>query len=155
MSLASQTNAVPLPPVPEVFGVRLPPANECLTSVDFDLVPNKPPPGVKIYDEEIEEIEESEDDDEDMEPAAIPSSSGQTAATHDPVHQPPGALQTASDVDMLNPDAGLGDDGSEVEEDGLFAGGDEEEESGNEQMDVTVAEPAVNGVKRKLDEDYD
>ena len=64
MSLAAQTNAVPLPSVPEVFGVRLPPASECLTSVDFDLVPNKPPPGVKLYDEEIEEIEESDEDDE-------------------------------------------------------------------------------------------
>ncbi|KZW04036.1 transcription factor TAFII-31, partial [Exidia glandulosa HHB12029] len=38
-SLAAQTNAIPLPPVPEVFGVRLPPAKECLTAVDFDLVP--------------------------------------------------------------------------------------------------------------------
>ena len=35
--------------------------------MDFDLVPNKPPPGVKIFDEEIEEIEESDDEDEDME----------------------------------------------------------------------------------------
>ncbi|KAK7695569.1 hypothetical protein QCA50_000205 [Cerrena zonata] len=66
---------------------------------------------------------------------------------------PTGALQTPSDIDMLNP--GAGDDGSELEEDGLFAGGDEEEESGNEQMDVVAPEPAVNGVKRKLDEDYD
>ncbi|KAH9938494.1 uncharacterized protein B0H18DRAFT_967431, partial [Fomitopsis serialis] len=60
---------------PEVFGVRLPPANDCLTSVDFDLVPNKPPPGVKLYDEEVEEVEESEEEDEDMEPAAIPATS--------------------------------------------------------------------------------
>ena len=35
------------------------------------------------------------------------------------------------------------------------AGGDEEEESGNEHMDIVPPEPAVNGVKRKLDEDYD
>ena len=152
MSLASQTNAVPLPSVPEVFGVRLPPANECLTSVDFDLVPNKPPPGVKIFDEEIEEIEESDDEDEDMEPAAIPSSSSQPA-NHEIPPPPIGPPQTSSDIDMLNP-GGL-DDGSEVEEDGLFAGGDEEEESGNEHMDIVPPEPAVNGVKRKLDEDYD
>ena len=54
LSLATQTNSVPLPSVPEVYGVRLPPASECLTAVDFDLVPNKPPPGVKLFDEEIE-----------------------------------------------------------------------------------------------------
>ncbi|KIM90990.1 hypothetical protein PILCRDRAFT_46601, partial [Piloderma croceum F 1598] len=41
LSLASQTNSVPLPSVAEVFGVRLPPASETLTSVDFDLIPNK------------------------------------------------------------------------------------------------------------------
>ena len=64
MSLATQTNTVPLPSVPEVYGVRLPPASECLTAVDFDLVPNKPPPGVKLFDEEVEEIEESESDEE-------------------------------------------------------------------------------------------
>ncbi|KAI0722993.1 transcription initiation factor TAFII31, partial [Earliella scabrosa] len=38
LSLATQTNSVPLPSVPEVYGVRLPPASECLTAVDFDLV---------------------------------------------------------------------------------------------------------------------
>lgn len=75
MTLATQTNSQPLPSVPETFGLRLPPASDCLTSVDFDLIPNRPPPAIKQYDEEIEEIEESgsEDDDEDMEPAQIPS----------------------------------------------------------------------------------
>ena len=51
--------------MPEVFGVRLPPASELLTSVDFDLIPNKPPPGTKLYDEEVEEIEESESEEDD------------------------------------------------------------------------------------------
>ncbi|KAI9454620.1 hypothetical protein F5148DRAFT_1288590 [Russula earlei] len=32
----------PSPAVPEVFGLRLPSANECLTAIDFDLVPNRP-----------------------------------------------------------------------------------------------------------------
>ncbi|KAJ4473490.1 TFIID-domain-containing protein [Lentinula lateritia] len=74
-SLATQTNAIPLPSVPEVFGVRLPQSSDCLTSLDFDLIPNKAPPGVKIYDEEIEEIEESEseEEEEEMEPATIPN----------------------------------------------------------------------------------
>ncbi|KAI0771973.1 transcription initiation factor IID, 31kD subunit-domain-containing protein [Trametes elegans] len=161
MSLATQTNAVPLPAVPEVFGVRLPPASECLTAVDFDLVPNVPPPGVKQYDEEIEEVEESEEEDEeDMEPAPLPS-----AAHPAPVAPvaPIAALQTPSDVDMLTPGGVPVDEGSEGEEDdGLFAGADEEEESGDDAMeDVTASGPAetatTNGVKRKLveEEDYD
>ncbi|KAI0650142.1 transcription initiation factor IID, 31kD subunit-domain-containing protein [Trametes meyenii] len=167
MSLATQTNSVPLPSVPEVFGVRLPPASECLTSVDFDLVPNKPPPGVKQYDEEVEEVEESdEEDEEDMEPTALPPTT-QRNAIHavPPAHIAPiAAVHTPSDVDMLTPGAVPADEASEGEEDdGLFAGGDEEEESGDDAMeDVTASGPGTdaattNGVKRKLveEEDYD
>ena len=160
LSLAAQTNSVPLPPVPEVFGVRLPPASECLTSVDFDLVPNKPPPGVKLYDEEFEEVEESEDEDEDMEaiptPAALqppgyPSEAHAGESSVPPVHTP-------QDVEMLPPSAGAAEEGSEEEAGDLFSGGEEEEESGDDAMDVSVpAAEATNGVKRKLveEEDYD
>ncbi|KAH9850051.1 transcription initiation factor IID, 31kD subunit-domain-containing protein [Lenzites betulinus] len=170
MSLATQTNAMPLPSVPEVFGVRLPPPAECLTAVDFDLVPNKPPTGVKQYDEEIEEVEESEEEDEeDMEPAPLPHTTApvRSAAAHHPapVTAPIAPVHTPSDVDMLTPAGVHAEEGSEGEEDdGLFAGGDEEEEeSGDDAMeDVTASGPAtdvapVNGVKRKLveEEDYD
>ncbi|TFK92968.1 TFIID-31kDa-domain-containing protein [Polyporus arcularius HHB13444] len=132
LSLATQTNSVPLPSVPEVYGVRLPPPSECLTAVDFDLVPNKPPPGVKLFDEEIEEVEESESDDDDMEPAPLPAPQAQQQPQHEA-----------------------------EEDDGLFAGGDEEEEeSADEAMeDVTASGgvDAANGMKRKLveEEDYD
>jgi len=168
LSLATQTNSVPLPSVPEIFGVRLPPANDCLTSVDFDLVPNKPPPGVKLYDEEVEEVEESEEEDEDMEPAAIPAASravappSAQAQAHQQAGAPIGALHTPSDVDMMTPAGGRPEEGSEAdEEDGLFGGAGEEEESGDEPMEevhtATPAESATNGVKRKLveEEDYD
>ncbi|KZO98044.1 transcription factor TAFII-31, partial [Calocera viscosa TUFC12733] len=36
-SLADKTNSVPLPSIPETYGVRLPPPKYCLTAVDFDL----------------------------------------------------------------------------------------------------------------------
>jgi len=174
LSLAAQTNAAPLPAVPEVFGIRLPPASDCLTAVDFDLVPNKPPPGVRHFDEEIEEVEESEsdDDDDDMEPAAIPAqepslrSSTATPQEHAgevSLHDAPfpiSAIQTPSDIDMIGtPAAAAGvDDGSEAaeEEDGLFAGGDEDEEDsdGMEEVQTTLGS---NGAKRKLveEDDYD
>ena len=165
MSLATQTNTVPLPSVPEVYGVRLPPASECLTAVDFDLLPNKPPPGVKLFDEEIEEVEESESD-EDMEPAPLPAHSQHQQAARIPTQlHAPAAPHTPSDVDMLTPGGIPAEEGSEAEEDdGLFAGGDEEEEeSGDDAMeDVTASASAgdaaaPNGVKRKLveEEDYD
>ena len=51
--------------MPEAFGIRLPPPANRLTEVDFDLVPNKPPPADPLY-EEVEEEVEDEDQDEDM-----------------------------------------------------------------------------------------
>ncbi|THH33642.1 hypothetical protein EUX98_g501 [Antrodiella citrinella] len=158
LSLATQTNSTPLPSVPEVFGVRLPPPSECLSSVDFNLVPNKPPPGVKMFDEEVEEVEESDEDDDDMEPAPIPMSAQIAPPTQDYTMREAGTSQR--DVEMVNPAIVAQEETSDVEdEDGLFAGGDEEEESGDEAMDVSTAaaDAATNGVKRKLveEDDYD
>ncbi|KAH7887891.1 transcription initiation factor IID, 31kD subunit-domain-containing protein [Phlebopus sp. FC_14] len=167
LSLASQTNAAPLPAVSEVFGVRLPPASETLTAVNFDLVPNKPPPTVKLYDEEIEEIEEEaeesapgvqedeEDEDADMEPAAIPLSNPATSPTDVEM----GTSTPAPVVAGVAPDDGS--DGGE-EADGLFGGGgDDDDDDSNaddtmEEVQTTLSTPS-NGVKRKLveEEDYD
>lgn len=166
-----------------MFGIRLPSTADSLTAVDFDLVPNKPPPGVKLYDEEIEEVEESEseEDDEDMEPAAIPgpiptrnltsvSTSQDHAMDISPAHDTPfpiSAIQTPSDIDMLGTPAvaagvGVGivmEEGSDAaeEEEGLFAGGDDEEEEGSDAMEEVQTATSVNGVKRKLveEDDYD
>ncbi|KAJ6516064.1 transcription initiation factor IID, 31kD subunit-domain-containing protein [Mycena sanguinolenta] len=165
LSLASDVNAVALPAVPEIFGVRMPQSSDCLTSIDFDLIPNKPPPGVKLYDEEIEEVEESEseDDDEDMEPAPIPT---QTAPPARPAANPPpqeprefeeapfpiSAIDTSTDL-RIGSQMEEGSDAGE-EEDGLFAGGDEEEED-SDGMEEVQTSLEHNGVKRKLEEDDD
>ena len=171
LSLASEVNAAPLPAVPEVFGVRLPPNSECLTSVDFDLIPNKPPPGVKIYDEEVEEIEESESSEEEFEEPEPPQSGGWNRANGTPssVSQqdhimdtpfPISAIATPADVDMLGPSAGSrqdADEGSEVDEEGLFGGGDDDEEESDGMEEVQTGSAPANGVKRKLveEDDYD
>ncbi|KAK7061574.1 transcription initiation factor TFIID subunit 9 [Favolaschia claudopus] len=170
LSLASEVNAVPLPAVPEVFGVRMPQASECLTSIDFDLIPNKPPPGVKLYDEEIEEVEESEseeDDDDDMEPTPIPqqrpmplSRPAAPQTQQEPPREfeeapfPISAIDTSADIRIGSQMAV--DEGSEAgeEEDGLFAGGDEEEED-SDAMEEVQTSLEHNGVKRKLEEDDD
>jgi len=157
LSLAAQTNATPLPAVPEVFGVRLPPPSDCLTAVDFDLIPNKPPPEVKQYDEEVEEVEESESDEDEMEAADIPPvphwQAAHMASLTQPRHEAdsgqPLVAQTPADVDMGGTG---GDEGSDNDDaDGLF--GEEEEESGDEAMEDVAAD----GVKRKLveEDDYD
>ncbi|PPQ77308.1 hypothetical protein CVT25_010890 [Psilocybe cyanescens] len=175
LSLAAEVNAAPLPAVPEVFGLRLPPASECLASVDFDLIPNKPPPGVKLYEEEIEEIEESESEpeeeqDAEMEPAPIGAerqahrSPSQDQPMREDAPFPISAIATPADIEMLGTPAGMrmeheeGSDGAEEEEDGLFAGGDDEDEEsdGMEEVSTSLVEPS-NGVKRKLveEDDYD
>lgn len=156
--------------MPEVFGLRLPPANECLTAIDFDLVPNRPPPEEKQFDEEVEEIVESasEDEDEDMEPATIPpahaasQSRAATTATapHPTVANPVNAVHTPSeDVEMADTSAAVPnevEEGSD-EDDGLFAGG--EESGADEPMEevTTATEEQMDGLKRKLveEDDYD
>ncbi|KAJ7699924.1 transcription initiation factor IID, 31kD subunit-domain-containing protein [Mycena rosella] len=174
LSLASEVNALPLPAVPEVFGVRMPQAADCLTSIDFDLIPNKPPPGVTLYDEEIEEIEESEseDDDDDMEPEPFPQQQQQHpvaasarpaphSAPQEPVREfeeapfPISAIDTSSDLRIGSQMAV--DEGSDAgeEEDGLFAGGDEEEEDSDAMEEVQTSLGQTNGIKRKLEEDDD
>jgi transcription initiation factor TFIID subunit 9B len=155
--------------VPEVFGLRLPPPNECLTAIDFDLLPNRPPPEEKQFDEEVEEIVESasEDEDEDMEPATIPLATTalqqpQTAAagtTTASIANPVNVAHSPSDVEMADTSAAVPnevEEGSD-EDDGLFAGG--EESGGDEPMEeVTVTtEEQADGLKRKLveEDDYD
>jgi transcription initiation factor TFIID subunit 9B len=151
--------------MPEVFGVRLPPASDCLTAVDFDLLPNRPPPDVKLYDEEIEEIAESDSEEEGDYEEDEPSTTatginqtfrGSTLQSEDTFMEDPGqpvgpiSALTPSDVDMLaTPVRALAQE--EEEEDPLF--GDE----GDEPMDAAPASSPAGGVKRKLelDEDYD
>ena len=155
MSLATQTNSQPLPAVPEAFGVRLPPESDRLTSVDFNLVPNKPPPTIQQYDEEIEEIEEEpsdEDEDEDMEPATLPP------AVPPQTHQPPPAMYAQPDVAMIGVEDAVApnenEEGSD-DDDALFGGG-EDDDDGMEEV-APVGDAQANGVKRKLveDDDYD
>lgn len=62
LSLASSLNAVPLPPILDRYGLKLPPRQHCLTNVNFSLVPNPPPQDSSDGDAPGEE-EEAEDDD--------------------------------------------------------------------------------------------
>ncbi|KAJ4492999.1 transcription initiation factor IID, 31kD subunit-domain-containing protein [Lentinula edodes] len=163
-SLATQTNAIPLPSVPEVFGVRLPQSSDCLTSLDFDLIPNKAPPGVKIYDEEIEEIEESEseEEEEEMELATIPNyarSSTNQSVPPESAQEAPfpiSAIHMPSEADADTKMGGENGSDAGEEEDGLFAGGDDDSD-GMEEVQTSLNEGVNNEMKRKLVEtdDYD
>ncbi|GJJ07424.1 hypothetical protein Clacol_001626 [Clathrus columnatus] len=113
LSLAAQTNATPLPSVPEAFGIRLPPPKDRLTAVTFDLVPNPPPSGLNLWEEEVEEeIEESQSENE-ME--IEEESQKERTAFALPV------MARNDDVDMTARSGG-----SDIDEGGLFGGEDEE-----------------------------
>ncbi|KAF5393933.1 hypothetical protein D9757_000169 [Collybiopsis confluens] len=168
LSLATQTNSTPLPQLPEVFGVRLPQSSECLTSLDFDLVPNKPPPDIKIYDEEIEEIEESEEEeeeeeDQDMEPATNPESNAASQGQSVPPESAQEAPFPISAIHMPSEADGDtrmgGENGSDAgeDDDGLFAGGDDDSDGMEEVQTAADDDGDANGMKRKLVEtdDYD
>ncbi|KAK0532720.1 Transcription initiation factor TFIID subunit 9 [Tilletia horrida] len=43
VSLAASINSIPLPPISDRVGIRLPPLEHCLTNVNFAIVPNSPP----------------------------------------------------------------------------------------------------------------
>ncbi|UZJ57078.1 hypothetical protein CBS101457_006398 [Exobasidium rhododendri] len=60
LSLASSLNSVPLPPILDRYGMKLPPPKHCLTNVNFSLVPNPPP------QDSLEDDAPGEDDEDDM-----------------------------------------------------------------------------------------
>ncbi|SPO31835.1 related to TAF9 - TFIID and SAGA subunit [Ustilago trichophora] len=51
LGLASTVNALPLPPISDRHGVRLPPPQHCLTNVNFGIVPNPPPEDFDDFEE--------------------------------------------------------------------------------------------------------
>lgn len=154
--------------MPEVFGVRLPPSSETLTAVNFNLVPNKPPPEAKLYDEEVEEIEEEDEDeddedlpdgqdddeDADMEPAAIPYTNAA------PITPTDVDISAGTPLPVVAAEA-LEENSDAEEVDGLFGGegDDDDDNSGDDAMEEvqTTGDTQTNGVKRKLveEDDYD
>jgi len=141
-----------------------------LANVNFDLIPNKPPPNIKQYDEEIEEVEEEESDEEVALPQGGTMSSLNDADMHDASPHPPNRpFQTPSDgdADMASPaidgadreeKAGEGSEADGEEHDGLFAGADDDSDGDDAMEPVDVPEQLnANGIKRKLveEEDYD
>lgn len=144
LSLAIQTNATPLPPVPEVFGIRLPPTKDRLATVNFDLVPSRPPPGLNLWWEEVEEeVTESEDDN-------IPGKEEQFqggASIAPPVMARDSPLD---DVDMNNPQSDDSDG-----DDGLF--GVAEEPDDKSDVEAMKDDSQIQQTQRTLmeDEEYD
>ncbi|GAV99142.1 transcription initiation factor tfiid subunit 9 [Lentinula edodes] len=125
----------------------------------------KSPPGVKIYDEEIEEIEESEseeEEEEEMEPATIPNyarSSTNQSVPPESAQEAPFPISAIHMPSEADTDTRMGgENGSDAgeEEDGLFAGGDDDSD-GMEEVQTSLNEGVNNEMKRKLVEtdDYD
>jgi transcription initiation factor TFIID subunit 9B len=162
LSMASRTNATPLPPLSESYGVRLPPQKYCLTGVDFDLVPNKPPQSEMDISMDGSKGAGDEDGDEDDE-------------DEDEDGEEQGGEGEDSTMDLFGLDAAVRMDEEEAGGGGNEWNGSGEEENddnealfeddaedGDEEMPAAAATSETNGAqvgeKRKLnpeDEDYD
>lgn len=156
----------------ETYGVRLPPQKYQLTAVDFDLLPNKPPPQDVLHLSSDGEDDEAEDDDE-----------GDEAEVNEAMDEDPLSPRRDMDGDtnMLTPGADgaiavasmdtlgliIGNKGPEANDsdsddgpDGLFEDDDEDEQEDDDQDGGAAAAvgggsqnaPQV-GDKRKLNED--
>lgn len=154
----------------ETYGVRLPPQKYCLTAIDFDLVPNKPPPqDVAVLssdegdddgdDEEDEaEIDEAMDEDplsprRDMDGDTTMLTPGPDGLAGPSSMDALGLLSSTLQGHQPEPDASDSDDGP----DGLFEDDDEDDQDDDSQGapaagGSTGAAPQI-GEKRKLNED--
>jgi transcription initiation factor TFIID subunit 9B len=65
LSLASSLNGIPLPPISDKYGVKLPPAQHCLTNVNFSIVPNPPPEDGSDEDAPGDEDDQTQQEDDD------------------------------------------------------------------------------------------
>ncbi|WFD25070.1 Transcription initiation factor TFIID subunit 9 [Malassezia nana] len=85
LSLATSLNSVPLPPVSNRSGIRLPPPEHCLTNLNFAIVPD-PPPETKFGDTIVQpaptaqtmEVKENDT----MEDTSMTDANAQEGATH-------------------------------------------------------------------------
>ncbi|KAI8983750.1 transcription initiation factor IID, 31kD subunit-domain-containing protein [Pilobolus umbonatus] len=50
LELAQEKNKLPLPLIPEKYGIRLPADKYCLTGINFSIVPDAPPPPKNNFD---------------------------------------------------------------------------------------------------------
>ncbi|GJN89917.1 hypothetical protein Rhopal_002906-T1 [Rhodotorula paludigena] len=161
LQLATTVNSVPLPPVPEVYGIRLPPPAQRLTAPNFTLVPRSaaPPPH-----------------EQQLPPAAPNADLGGailgTGSLADFGLEGAFDLPGLGGADLGGGSSGMGgtEGGSGAEPGtaegsesggGLFGDDDDEDEDDEEMEDVTNGVPGTNGagggVKRKAedDEEYD
>ncbi|KAG0226932.1 hypothetical protein BGW42_003286 [Actinomortierella wolfii] len=72
LELAEAKNKVPLPLIPDKYGIRLPPERHCLTAVNFQLIPELPPLGTQS----APELAEIKPDPNAMDTKETPSLSG-------------------------------------------------------------------------------
>lgn len=155
LALATKTNAQPLPPVSDTYGVRLPPAKQALTSVDFDIVPNKPPPGMNDPETFEEEYEEWEEDDTPELPPAPPADD---LMVMDDPDEPIALVDEAVPMQSVEGGEARGEE-EDNDADDLFGDADNDDDENKMDQDTTAeaaptnGSPSGGGIKRKIEED--
>ncbi|ELU45452.1 TFIID-31kDa domain-containing protein [Rhizoctonia solani AG-1 IA] len=157
MALATKTNAQSLPAVSDTYGIRVP-AKHALTSVDFDIVPNKPPPGLNGPETYEEEYEEWEEDDTPEQPSGP---QGDDLMVMDDPDEPIALVEDVAPMQNGGATAGEEaptqvDEGAGSDADDLFGDAGEDDADKMDQ-DAPAPEPSGTspsaGAKRKMEED--
>lgn len=161
LALASTVNAIPLPPISDRHGVRLPPAQHCLTNVNFGIVPNPPP-------EDFDDFEEPQPARSSTAAAAAASQTGTTATAAGASQSTQADTQASTLFDSAPTRTGVHGDDEDYDDDN-----DDEEDPDDGDVSMTTVHPsqsqptaesqpeakdseqqeAARGVKRSLDED--
>ncbi|KAN0062564.1 Transcription initiation factor TFIID subunit 9 [Thecaphora frezii] len=150
LSLATSLNSVPLPPISDRHGIRLPPPQHCLTNVNFSLVPNPPPP----------DFDESHHDDL---PSIAPVTTSATATAAGAITTESRGVGGGEEDDDYDDIQDIDVEPTRVEavkgpEDGARSQPVASGVDGNAETSVVAAPAAAvpsRGVKRSLDEDED
>lgn len=144
LALASTVNSIPLPPISDRHGARLPAQEHCLTGVNWRLVPNPPP---EDFDD-FEEVRESNGKGGESQSTAPSNTQGST------LFDTNAGRTTAADEDYDDDEAEDGDDGDVSmttvhPSQSQGQAGTQEEGKAQEGQ----GEDAARGTKRSLDED--
>lgn len=159
--IAAEVNAIPLPPISDRHGVRLPPAQHCLTNVNFGIVPNPPP-------EDFDDFEEPQPARSSTAAAAAASQTGTTATAAGASQSTQADTQASTLFDSAPTRTGVHGDDEDYDDDN-----DDEEDPDDGDVSMTTVHPsqsqptaesqpeakdseqqeAARGVKRSLDED--
>lgn len=136
LNLAGTLNSTPLPPVSDRYGLRLPPREQCLTGVNFNIVPDP-------LDDDDEDDEDEEDNENETAAGSATAQRSAEAGNRRSEGVGEDEAEETLGAAMSHPGSGQADDSV----------GDTTMDTGDNGERAGGAAEAQRGVKRSLEED--